>query len=242
MAKYIPRLYCLDDLKETVTIDLAEQQAHYLRSVMRLKVENSVLVFNGRDGEWLAHIVVIDRKHCKLLLIKQTRPQMKGADIWLLFGPIKHGRIEYLIEKATELGVRRLYPVITDHTQVSRIKLDRLHAHAVEAAEQSERLDVPQVKQPIKLGDLLKTWNPERLIFMGDERCNAPSMHYVCQQNPSKSAAVLIGPEGGFSDQEFKHLKALSFVQPVSLGPRILRADTAALAMLSCWQSFCGDW
>lgn len=242
MAKNIPRLYYAGDLKEIVAIELAGQQAHYLLNVMRRKTDDPVLLFNGRDGEWLAHISDVGRKQCRLIPMTQTRYQTRGADIWLLFAPIKHGRIDYLIEKATELGVSRICPVMTDHTQMSNVKIDRLQAHAIEAAEQSERLDVPEVTAPIKLSNLLQDWDRDRIIFMGAERRNALSITQACQKKPTKSAALLIGPEGGFSNKEFTQLEALSFVQPVCLGTRILRTDTAALAMLSCWQGLCGDW
>jgi 16S rRNA (uracil1498-N3)-methyltransferase len=242
MVKNIPRLYYPGDLKEAVTIDLAGQQAHYLLNVMRRKANDPVLLFNGHDGEWLAHIADTTRKYCKLIPMTKTRNQTNSADIWLLFAPIKHGRIDYLTEKATELGVSRICPVITDHTQVSNIKIDRLQAHAIEAAEQSECLDVPEVREPTKLNALLQGWNSERIIFMGAERHNSVSITQACQKTPSPSAAILIGPEGGFSEKEFALLESLPFVLPVSLGSRILRSDTAALAMLSCWQSLCGDW
>lgn len=241
MAKHIPRLYCQGGLEGVSAIELAGPQAHYLLNVMRQKPGDRILLFNGRDGEWSACLEEAQRKKCRLSLIKQMRPQKDSADLWLLFAPLKQGRIDYLIEKATELGVGRLCPVLTDHTHVSRIRLDRLQAHAVEAAEQSGRLEVPLVMEAVKLGNLLKAWNTERPILMGDERGKAEPLTDVCQKQPFKSAAILIGPEGGFSEKEFALLEALPFVHPVSLGPRILRADTAALALLSCWQALCGD-
>ena len=223
------------------TIEASPSQAHYLGTVMRLKPGAEVALFNGRDGEWLAHIERIGRGKASLAIRSQLRPQSASPDLWLLFAPIKRGPIDFLAQKATELGVSALRPVITRNTAVERVNVERLRANAVEAAEQCGRLDVPEVAEPQPLDAVLAGWSPGRRIMLCDETGTAPSVADGLPREPGPWA-VLVGPEGGFAPAELDALAKTPFVTRVGLGPRILRADTAALAALSCWQALIGDW
>jgi 16S rRNA (uracil1498-N3)-methyltransferase len=232
------RLYVKHALVQGQEIPLAPEQAHYLFNVMRLGVGAPVALFNGADGEWLGQIVAAGRKGGQVECMAQTAPQRTPADIWLLFAPIKKARTDFIVEKAVELGVARLLPVQTDWTNSERIRQDRLQAHAVEAAEQCGATYVPDVDDLRPLARVLADWDQRRALIWGDE-AQAGS---VTRTLPPAPAAVLIGPEGGFSPTERTRLRALPFVTPIALGPRILRADTAALAALTLWQAQCGDW
>lgn len=236
------RLFVEAALIPATPLELKDSQAHYLNNVLRLRVGDTIAVFNGRDGEWEARIIAQGKKNCQVEVIAQLRPQRKGSDIWLAFAPIKHARIDYLVEKATELGAAKLIPVITQYTMVSRVNTDRLRAHAIEAAEQSERLEVPEVSEPIRFSDYIANWSAQRHLLFCDESGEGKALKTVLASLTSKQWAILIGPEGGFSSQERAQLRALSCVTAISLGPRILRADTAALAALSCLQAWAGDW
>ncbi len=246
-----PRLYITDALHKGASLTVSEKQAHYLVQVMRLKTGDAVRLFNGHDGEWHAVIRDIRKKQVTLEVTEQTCPFTASPDIWLLFAPIKAGRIDYLVEKATELGVSRLLPVKTQRTIVSRVNHERLQAHAIEAAEQTQRLDVPVIEPYRPLPEVLAGWDDKKplplgegkfipLIY-GDESGNgAAAAQLLADKQPP--LAMLIGPEGGFSPEEFALLKQYDFTQGLSLGPRILRADTAALASLTLLQLYCGDW
>jgi 16S rRNA (uracil1498-N3)-methyltransferase len=239
------RLYVPDDLRLGGSLSLAEGQAHYLRNVLRLGPGAALALFNGRDGEWLGRIDGIAKAKCSIVLDAQTRPQREEPDLWLVFAPVKRARIDYLVEKATELGVAALCPVRTERTVVERVNLERLRANAVEAAEQTERLTVPVIHPPDRLSALISRWPPERRLVVCDERGRAPPIADVVaglRDRPASGAAVLIGPEGGFTETELDGLANLPFVNPVSLGPRVLRADTAALAALAVFQALAGDW
>jgi len=232
------RLYVNAGLGAGVAVPASDGQAHYLLHVMRAKTGQRVLLFNGRDGEWLAEISAAKRG-ATLTCLKRTQVQAGVPDLWLLFAPVKKTPADYLVQKATELGASRLQPVFTRRTIVTRVNQDRLLANAVEAAEQSGRLSVPEIGDAAPLEKILAGWPRERRIYFCDEGGDAKPLAEVPGKAP---AAVLTGPEGGFDPAERGQLRALAFVTPVMLGPRILRADTAALAALAIWQSVKGDW
>jgi 16S rRNA (uracil1498-N3)-methyltransferase len=219
----------------------SEAQAHYLLHVMRARVGSRLVLFNGHDGEWLARIAETSKRGCLLECESQLAPQSEVPDLWLVFAPVKKTPSDYLAQKATELGVRLLQPVFTRRTIVTRVNLDRLKANAVEAAEQSGRLSVPEVREPLSFDKLLQSWPQERRILFCDEGGGAPIAEAL-HSAPHGPWAVITGPEGGFDAGEREALRALSCVTPVTLGPRILRADTAALAALAVWQALAGDW
>ena len=242
------RLHVEDDLAAGTTVGLDHARAHFLRSVLRLGRGARLALFNGRDGEWLARLDGLGKGWASLAVERQRRAQSAEPDLWLLFAPIKRARIDFLAEKATELGVSRLLPVTTRHTAVSRVNSERLAANAREAAEQCERLSVPAVEAPRALFDLLGDWLPERRLLLcaeaGDARPIAEALSEAAPRSdpgPPGPWAVLTGPEGGFAESELDALRKLPFVTAVGLGPRILRADTAALAALACWQALLGD-
>lgn len=240
------RLFVEQPLAAGATFGLSADQAHYLRHVLRLEAGAVVALFNGRDGEWRAVLDSATKRGATVIVGDQTRAQAGEPDLWLAFAPIKRARIDFLIEKATELGVAALLPVFTRHTAVERVNLDRLRAHAIEAAEQTERLSVPTLHEPQTLAALLAGWPAPRRLLMCDEAgSGAPIAQALAALDaPAREApwAILIGPEGGFAADELATLRGLNYVTPVSLGPRILRADTAAIAALSCWQAELGDW
>ena len=220
-------------------------QSRYLTQVMRLKVGDDLLVFNGRDGEWRASVAEVLKKGVILRAGEQVRPQAYGPDLELIVAVVKKARVETIVEKAAELGARRVRLVITQRTNADRIRLDRLDAIAEEAAEQTGRLDVPLVDDPVKLDTLLDGWDARpdsgrRLMFC-DETGGAPAIGALTKAGEGPWA-ILIGPEGGFSPEEGERLRALPFTTAVSLGPRILRADTAAIAAMTLWQAAAGDW
>lgn len=232
----LPRLYVDQMLAEGAALTLEGAPANYLSAVLRLGPGDRVKLFDDRTGEWLAEIVEAGRKRVILTIGARLREREAVPDLWLLFAPIKRGRIDWLVEKATELGVSRLVPVLTRRTVVERLNLDRLRAHAIEAAEQCERTALPELAEPAKLDALLRDWPADRTLFFADEAGGAPLRP---AQGP---AAILIGPEGGFTDEERAAVRALPSARPVALGPRILRADTAALAAISLWMASAGDW
>ena len=236
------RLFVGDPLRAGAGVVPGDAQAHYLLHVMRAKPGDRVLLFNGSDGEWLARIAGVSKRSCSLECERQTEPQSEVPDVWLCFAPIKKTPADYVVQKATELGVRVLQPVFTRRTIVSRVNLERMRANAVEAAEQSARLSVPATREPAALGKLLAAWpNGRRLIFCDEGEDTRPIAAVLTAEN-DQPFAILTGPEGGFDPSERQLLRAQPFVVPVSLGPRILRADTAALAALAIWQSVKGDW
>jgi 16S rRNA (uracil1498-N3)-methyltransferase len=253
------RLFVPEKLKDGATIGLGAGRAHYLHGVMRRGVGDELLLFNGADGEWLAQIAAIDRRSASLALRSRTRPQTTGPDLELIVAVVKRPRLEAIIEKAAELGARRVRLAVTRFTQGDKVRPERLAAIATEAAEQTGRLDVPEITWPEKLDAILDAWTGRTLIFC-DEGGEALPMLQALDANrgatPHPSASpppspargegigfsILIGPEGGFAPEERARLRGLAYVVPVSLGPRILRADTAAIAALVLWQSRRGDW
>ncbi|MFC2970411.1 16S rRNA (uracil(1498)-N(3))-methyltransferase [Acidimangrovimonas pyrenivorans] len=238
MAKI--RLYVDHPLGAGQSVPLDRDQAHYLFGVMRQGAGAPVLLFNGRDGEWLATVTEAGKRGGLLSCEEQTRPLQLPPDLWLLFAPIKKARTDFIVEKAAEMGAARIVPVQTEFTNAERIRRDRLQAHAVEAAEQCGGTFVPEVADLVPLSRLLADWPEDRRLMWCDEALVGGSAGL-----PDGAAgpwAILIGPEGGFSEVERSRLKALPQAVPVSLGPRILRADTAAVAALTLWQDQLGDW
>jgi 16S rRNA (uracil1498-N3)-methyltransferase len=220
-------------------VPLSPDQAHYLTGVMRLGVGTTILLFNGRDGEWRASLTLASRRGAIATCEAMTRPLQLPPDLWLLFAPIKKARTDFIVEKAVELGVARILPVQTRHTNSERIRQDRLQAHAVEAAEQCGATYVPEVADLQPLDRVLRDWPDGRRLYWCDETAIGQPATFSATTGP---AAILIGPEGGFSTEEAARLRARPGVTPLSLGPRILRADTAAVAAITLWQAACGDW
>lgn len=235
------RLYVEADLSALATVGMTADQAHYLQHVMRARKGDALALFNGRDGEWLAAIEGFGKGWASLTVSEQRREQRDEPDVWLVFAPIKGARIDFIAEKATELGISTLWPVFTRHTVVTRVNEERLFANAVQAAEQCERLSVPAVRAAEPLDKALAHWPAERRLLVLDETGSGMPIAEALGRLPPGPAAVLTGPEGGFAKSELDDLKRLPFVTFIGLGPRILRADTAALAALSCWQAWCGD-
>mgnify|MGYP003624321986 FL=1 len=233
------RLYVDAPLGQGQTVPLNRDQAHYLFGVMRQAVGGAVLLFNGRDGEWRAEIAQAGKRGGELACVTQTKPLQMPPDLWLMFAPIKKARTDFIVEKAAEMGAARIVPVMTEFTNAGRIQRDRLQAHAVEAAEQCGGTYVPEVTEAQKLGRMLDGWDPARRILFCDEALAGDAPDLPTEAGPW---AILIGPEGGFSDSERKRLRGLDFAHPVALGPRILRADTAAVAAMTLWQRALGDW
>lgn len=234
------RLYVDHPLGSGQPIPLTPDQAHYLFGVMRQTVGARVALFNGRDGEWTAEVTQAAKKGGALLCIEQGAPQLNPPDLWLLFAPIKKERTDFIVEKATELGCARILPVGTEYTNSQRIRQDRLQAHALEAAEQCLGTFVPPVDDLVPLKTLLARWDGTRRILWADESLVGPAE--TLAMLPSGPWAILVGPEGGFSAAERQMLRGMDCVTPVSLGPRILRADTAVCAAITLWQSVLGDW
>jgi 16S rRNA (uracil1498-N3)-methyltransferase len=245
MARYdfnAQRLFVEADLAEATTVACTSAQANYLKNVLRLKPGDGILVFNGRDGEWRAELADAGKRGAALFVRAEVRPQEGGPDIEYLFAPLKRARLDYLVQKATEMGVARLRPVLTHRTTPERVNVERMRANAIEAAEQCGILRIPEVTEPEKLEAVLAGWDGTRpLIFCdeaSEERCPFTTLARL-QPGP---LALLIGPEGGFDDSERAKLLAKPFVTPISLGPRILRADTAAVAALALVNAVLGDW
>lgn len=236
------RLYVEEPLGEGAAVVLGDSQMHYLLHVMRARIGDRLRLFNGLDGEWRARIAEIAKRALRLECETQTAPQREVPDLWLVFAPIKKTPADYLTQKATELGVRVLQPVTTRRTIVGRINTGRMRANAIEAAEQSGRVSVPDVRDLVELERLLGNWPRERRILFCDEAGEAPPIAEALCKSPPGPWAVLTGPEGGFDPSERARLRELASVVPASLGKRILRADTAALAALAVWQAIKGDW
>lgn len=238
----LTRLHVDSPLTLAATLALDEPQSHFLAHVLRAKAGDRVRLFNGRDGEWSAVVSDVAKRTVTLTLEAQTRTQEGVPDLWLLLAPIKKTPLDYIVQKATELGVARIAPVITRRTIVERVNLDRMRANAIEAAEQSGRLTVPEIVEPRDLAKLFADWKPERRVMFCDEARDAPPAAAALAKQSRAPWAILTGPEGGFDPAEREMFRGLSFVVPVSLGPRIMRADTAALAAITVWQSTQGDW
>lgn len=234
------RLYVEHPLGQGQSVPVDRDQSHYLFGVMRQKQGAEVALFNGQDGEWRAQVVQAGKRSGELTCLEQTKPLKMPPNLWLLFAPIKKARTDFIVEKAAEMGAARILPVQTDYTNSERIRQDRLQAHAVEAAEQCGGTYVPEVCDLQKLDRLLADWPQDRKLMFCDEA--EVGAGRVLGAAGGDKWAILIGPEGGFSEVERKRLQALPFAHVVSLGPRILRADTAAVAALTVWQQHLGDW
>lgn len=243
--KSLPRLHVEAPLAASGAIELGREQTNYLLTVLRMKAGEAVVLFNGRDGAWMARIADAHRKGVTLEVAVQVQHQTPKSDLWFGFAPLKTGRLDYLVQKATEMGAGVIQPVITRYTQVQKLKSEKLIANVIEAAEQCEVLSVPAVAPEVDLSGLLATWQQKeglrRLIFC-DESAQVHSPVQTLNDLDGLPVGLLVGPEGGFSDEERKLLLAQSFVIPISLGPRILRADTAAVAALAAVQAIIGDW
>ena len=255
------RLHVPDALQAGAKITPSAEQSRYLLAVMRLTLGDDLLVFNSRDGEWRARITETSKRGCVLEADAMMRPQMQSPDLDIVVALVKRARLETIVEKATELGVRRVRLMITRRTNADHTNLARLQTIATEAAEQTGRLDVPEIAAPQKLEIMLDEWSPNQKLMFCDEAGDDPSATWGGDQGKALAAlhalknaaqhrvqqkpppwAVIIGPEGGFAAEERARLRGLPFVTPVSLGPRILRADTAAIAALTLWQAALGDW
>ena len=235
------RLFVSDDLKAGAPVSPGMEASRYLIAVMRLAIGSEVLLFNGRDGEWRATVVDADKRRCRLTVGSRVRAQETGPDLTLVMALVKRGRLETIVEKAAELGAARVQLVLTRRTNADKANVERLQAIAIEAAEQTGRLDVPEILAPVKLSKLLDGWDPGRRLMFCDETGGAPVLEALGggQAGPW---AILIGPEGGFDPEEAERLRAMDCANVVSLGPRILRADTAAISAMSLWQATLGDW
>ena len=238
-----PRLFVDAALGEGEAVALTREQANYLVNVLRLEPGSDVLLFNGHDGEWRARLEA-GKKSVRLQVAVRTRDQTPAGDLHCLFAPLKHARLDYMVQKAVEMGVSRLQPVITRHTQAERVNVARMRANAIEAAEQCGILNVPETAEPIKLDALLHAWKAERLLVFCDEAADVadPLQALKRAQTALHGIDVLIGPEGGFAEEERALLLRQPIILRLALGPRILRADTAGVAALALVQAALGDW
>jgi 16S rRNA (uracil1498-N3)-methyltransferase len=237
----IPRLFVTASLGQGQRVTLDSDRTHYIKNVMRRSLGDEVGLFNGRDGEWLGHIDTYGRSSAEIALDVQRRPQKASPDVWLAFAPVKRARIDFIAEKATELGVALLWPVMTRRAEPSRVNTERLTNIAIEAAEQTERLDVPAVREAIQLDKMLAEWPRDRVLFVCAEAGEALPVAEAMTAHKGAPAGFLIGPEGGFAPAELDALRKLPFVVAIGLGPRLLRAETAAVVALACWQALAGD-
>ncbi len=236
------RLFVDAPLAAGEAVEATADQFNYLANVLRMPDGAEMLVFNGRDGEWKARLSFPTRKRILLVAEEQTRPQPGASDLHYLFAPLKVGRLDYLVQKAVEMGAGALQPVLTQHVQGKITNLDKLKANAIEAAEQCGILGIPAVAEPVRLFDLLDGWSPERRIIYCDEGDAGQNPLPLLSKITERKLALLVGPEGGFSEEERLRLRGLDFVTAIPLGPRILRADTAAVAAMAVIQAAIGDW
>ncbi len=236
------RLFFDAPMQAGAFLEPSPEQVHYLINVLRLPEGAELLVFNGRDGEWRARLRDVRKKSARLELLDRTRPQTEGPDLHYLFAPLKHARLDYMVQKAVELGASRLVPVLTRRTVPDRVNLERMRANVIEAAEQCGVLRVPGIDPPVALAKALDGWNPERRLIFCDEDAAAKNPVAALSGLARGPVAVLIGPEGGFDSQEREMLLHKTFVVALSLGPRIMRADTAAVAALTLVNATLGDW
>ncbi|MEF2553633.1 16S rRNA (uracil(1498)-N(3))-methyltransferase [Aurantimonas sp. A2-1-M11] len=237
-----PRLYLDTDLAADTPVAATPAQANYLLNVMRLGEGSQVLAFNGRDGEWRCDLVKAAKKKLDIVPRDRVRAQTPPADLHYLFAPLKHARLDYMVQKAVEMGAGVLQPVMTQHVQATRLNTDRMRANAVEAAEQCGILSIPECREPVKFADMLDRWDAGRRLVFCDERADEASPIDTLRALAREPFALLIGPEGGLSGEERERLSAADFVTAISLGPRILRADTAAVAAMAVLQAAIGDW
>jgi 16S rRNA (uracil1498-N3)-methyltransferase len=235
-----PRLFIDQPLADGMELRIEGGQAHYLLSVMRLRAGATVKLFDDRTGEWLGEVAMTGKRDLVVRIVAKLREREAVPDLWLCAAPIKRGRIDWVAEKASELGVARLVPVATRRSVVDKLNYERLRAHMIEAAEQCERTALPELADLVPLDALLRDWPAERTLFFADEEGGTPMLEVV--RGRFAPAAILIGPEGGFDPAEREAIRALPAAAPVSLGPRILRAETAAITAVSIWMAAAGDW
>jgi len=241
----LPRLFVEPDLAAGTELALNKDQSLYLAAVLRKAVGDEVVLFNGRDGAWLCRLTSDSKKSVTLETVEPIAPQTPPSDLWYGFAPLKSERLDYVVQKAVEMGVGIIQPITTQFTQNHRLKPERLSANAIEAAEQCEVLTVPEVAPEITLDRLLDAWpneHKDRVLLFADESEASSSPVHALEHLRGQRIGLLVGPEGGFSENEREKLRALPFVRPISLGPRILRADTAAVAALAVIQAIIGDW
>ncbi len=243
--KKIPRLFVDAPLfvGENIALDMA--QSNYLANVLRKKIADEVILFNGVDGAWRCAIGELSRKKIILNCVEQIAAQVQSFDLWYGFAPLKTGRLDYMVQKATEMGVRSMQPIVTEYTQNRRLKTERMKANIIEAAEQCEILNVPEIQPEISLEEVLNNWKQahgKRILVFADEAAAASSPLETLKTSKGKAIGLLVGPEGGFSPNERQKILQQDFCVPISLGPRILRADTAAVAAIALIQSTIGDW
>lgn len=238
----LQRLYLNKSLSLNMSISLDERQSHYISHVLRMKEGETLLLFNGIDGEWVGEISEIKKKQTTVTLIREERCQTEAGDLIYCFAPLKHARLDYMIQKAVEMGASIIQPVITQFTQVSRVNGERIEANIIEAAEQCGVLSIAKYREPRSLIQLLKEWEPQRHLIFCDEAAQTQNPLEILNKMKPAPVGILIGPEGGFSDEERKLLRGFSFVTSIPLGPRILRADTAAVAALTVVNATLGDW
>ena len=236
------RLYIKEPLAQNKIITLDEEQTHYLKNVIRATQNTPIQCFDNQTGEFSATLISLEKKQGQVQITHQLKKYTLCPDIWLLFAPLKKDKTDFVIEKATELGCRKIQPVITQYTMTKNIRLERYIAQSIEAAEQCRRTDLPEISASKELKEILRTWDKERPLFFMDESLQSKNFLTILKENPSNKAALLIGPEGGFSNEEQETLRSLTFAKGATLGPRILRAETAVAAALSCWQMISGDW
>ena len=241
MAKNF-RLYTKEELIKNKTIILDENQTHYIKNVVKYVIGDDIYCFDNKNGEFLCQITAINKKTTELLVKEKIKDFSSCPDVWLLFAPLKKDKTDFVIEKATELGVKKILPTITRYTITNNIKTERYIAQSIEAAEQCRRTDIPTIEQPKTLENILQNWDKDRTLFFMDETLNSKSFIEELQNTKTIKSAILIGPEGGFSKEELSTLRNLPFTKGATLGPRILRAETAVCASLSCWQIILGDW
>jgi len=242
MSSFI-RLFISEELAEGVEVGLSEKQHHYLINVMRLGIGDDITLLNGRNGEWRGTLDFLKKKSWTIKISRQLRPQIQETDLWLVFALLKRGPMNLVTEKSTELGVSRLYPIITGRTNATRVNLERLRAIATEAAEQCGRLTVPEINEPQNLDKFLSDWPTGRgLVLLDESGCGKPIAEVMTTRWCRNGDAILIGPEGGFKSAELDNMRKLSFVTPAVFGKRLLRAETAVIAALATWQALAGDW
>lgn len=242
MSKKNPvRLFAYTSLETGGVYVPNEAQTHYLKDVMRMELHNSVFLFDGKNGEFESHICEISKKSLTLKVDRKTSDFQKSPDIWLLFAPLKKENTDIVVQKAVELGVSKIIPVQTEYTSNANIKIERIRAQTVEAAEQCRRQDIPTIENLISFHDLLKNWPQKRKLVYLNETGDGRSFQSMSSEM-KEPVAFLIGPEGGFAKKELEILKSLPYTVNITLGKRILRAETATIAAISCWQAFCGDW
>ena len=239
--KFVPRIYIFDKLYETAVVEHNKSKAHYLRSVMRLNIGEQVFLFNENNGEYLAKIKTLSKSTVEFEVLNCVRKPYFGYDITLLNSPIHKDNFRFVVEKGTELGVRNFFPVITERTNAPKIRIDKAREHIMYSAEQCERLDIPEINHEEKLSSIMRRWNKNIPIIYCCER-GGKNINDIATEIINKPIAILVGPEGGFSNDEHKWLSKQEHIYPISLGPRIMRAETASIAVLSALQAIVGDW